>query len=198
MKIIVVIFLSAIAGIHAHAQFEVHPLVGVNFGEVQEEPNRFSTTAQVGYQFGGNFLIGGRIHLYPGVTYNHQVTEYVDDQADISVDQTVAGVEIPLCIGFKVINPEFEDFINFRVFAGPSLNFHTTTEYSEGILEDEINWNEMTWGARLGAGFNLGLLFANVSYDIGLSDVHDHGENVPATGHNTLLINGGIKLKLSK
>ena len=143
-------------------------------------------------------MIGGRFHLYPGISYNQQVTEYIDDEANVSVDQTIAGIEIPICAGFKFINPEDEDFFNIRAFAGPTLNFHTTTEYSEGFLDDEVDWNDVTWGARVGAGVDLAFLFIDFSYDIGLSDAHDVSEaleNFEDTRHNTFLISAGVKLK---
>jgi hypothetical protein len=199
MKKIGLLVLFIAAGLYSHAQFEIRPLAGINFGSVQEEPDGVSVSAKAGWQFGGNFLIGGRFHLYPGITYNQQVTEYVQDGSDdVTIDQTVAGVEIPICAGFKFINPEEEDFFNIRVFAGPTMTFHTKTEYSEGFVDDEVEWKDFAWGARVGAGVDLAFLFVDISYDIGLSDAHDVSEALDTfkdTRHNTFLISAGVKLK---
>jgi len=186
------------AGLYGHAQFEIRPLVGINVGNVQESPDGASTSANVGYQIGGNFVIGGRFHLYPGITYNQQVIEYTIDDTDESFDQTVAGVEIPICAGFKFINPEDEDIFNIRVFAGPTMTFHTTTEYSNGLVDDEVDWKDLAWGARVGAGLDIAFLFVDFSYDIGLTDIHDVSEALDSfqdKRHNTFLISAGVKLK---
>ncbi len=143
-------------------------------------------------------MIGGRFHLYPGITYDQQVIEYVDDDSDVSFDQTVAGVEIPICAGFMFINPEDEDFFNIRVFAGQTMNFHAKAECSESLVDDEVDWKDLTWGARVGAGVDLAFPFVDFSYDIGLSDVHDVSEALDSfkdKRHNTFLISAGVKLK---
>lgn len=197
-KIGFIIFFIA-AGVHGYTQLEIRPLVGLNFGSVQESPDGVTTSAKVGYQFGGNLMIGERFHYYPGITYNKQVIEYLDDASDVSVDQTVAGVEIPLCVGFKLIQSENEDLFNIRLYTGPTMLFHTTTEYSESFLDDEVDWKDMSWGARLGAGIDLSFLFVDLSYDFGLSDIHDVSEaleNFKDKRHNTFLISAGLKLTL--
>lgn len=107
-------------GADALAQFEIRPLAGVNFANLSTSPDGTSTSGQVGYQFGVHALIGKRFHLYRGIAYHEQTTEITVETGqstdDITVDQTIAGVDIPLLVGFKFINLENEDIFNVRAF----------------------------------------------------------------------------------
>lgn len=70
----------------APAQFELRPVIGLNFGNGQEEPDCVTTCAKAGYQFGAHLLISGRFHFYPEKTYGQQVVEYVGDAGDVAVN----------------------------------------------------------------------------------------------------------------
>jgi hypothetical protein len=198
-KLIFAALAVLLIGADAMAQFEIRPLVGLNFGNVQEEPDGVTTSAKAGYQFGGHVLIGGKFHFYPGITYGQQVVEYVDDAGDVTIDQTIAGVEIPLLVGYRFIDPETENLLNLRVFAGPAMTFHTKTEYSESFVDDQVDWKSMAWAARVGAGIDIAFLFVDLGYEIGLTDVHDVDEALDSfsdTKHNSFVINAGIKISL--
>lgn len=83
-------------------------------------------------------------------------------------------------------------------FAGPAVTFHTKTEYSESFIDDEVDWKDLSWAARVGLGFDIAFIFIDVSYEFGLTDTHDVSDAVDRfndSKHNTFLASAGIKLK---
>jgi len=190
-------------GAEAIAQLEIRPLAGFNIANVSSEPDGTSASGQFGYQFGGHVLIGKRFHFYPGIAYHEQTVEFTVEQGqsaeDITIDQTIAGVDIPILVGFKFINPDDEDIFNIRAFAGPVMTFHTKTEYSEGFGDNEVDWNDFAFAGRVGLGLDIAFLFIDFSYEFGLSDVHDvsdAADNFTDMKHNTFITSAGIKIKI--
>ena len=199
-KILLAIFAIALLGSESLAQFEIRPLGGVNFANT-DAPEGVDAAAKVGYQIGGHVLIGNKFHLYPGITYYQQVTEYVISagEEEVTLDQTIAGVKIPVLVGYRFNDPEDGALLNLRLFAGPTMLFHTTAEYSESDVDDQVDWKDLSWAGRVGAGLDIAFLFLDVGYQFGLTDVHDFEEGVDSftdTTHNTFIISAGVKIAL--
>jgi len=203
MRRIVLVFVAlTFLGFESLAQFEIRPLAGFNFANT-DAPEGVDAAAKVGYQFGGHVLIGSKFHLYPGITYYQQVTEYVfdagGDNEDVTVDQTVAGVKVPILVGYRFTDPEEAGLFNLRLFAGPTMLFHTKTEYSEGFVDDQVEWKDLSWAGRVGVGVDIAFLFVDLGYQFGLTDVHDFKEGVDSftdRKHNTFIASVGVKIAL--
>ncbi len=188
----------------ASAQLEIKPTVGINLSNVSSSLDGTQTKAKVGYQFGGSLMFGSRIYLSPGIFYYQQVTEFVQDKPDgstiaITSDEKIAGVKIPVLLGVKLIDPESDPLINFRVFAGPSVLFNTTNKFSDGFGNDQIKWKKNTWGAQIGAGVDVAILFLEAGYEFGLSSTYEGDaalENLKDAKHNTFVLNAGLRFML--
>jgi hypothetical protein len=201
------VFLSIsfiIAALSCSAQLEIRPFLGANFSNVSETPDGTDTKAKLGGQVGAHVMIGNQFHLYPGIAYFSRSTEFSTDD-DFNTDQTVEGVILPLLVGYRFVDTDSDPFFNFRLFAGPSVMFLTTTEYDDGEFDEEVNWNSNQWGAQVGAGIDLSIFFLDVTYEFGLTNAHDgiEGEdglvgNFGEVKQNTFLINAGIRLTLAQ
>lgn len=203
-KIFTVTILALLFSVAAKAQLEIKPTVGINLSNVNSAPNGTKTSAKMGYQFGGSLMFGDRLYLSPGIFYFQQVTQYVIDNPDnsttlVTSDEKIAGVKIPLLVGYRLIDPENDPLVNLRVFAGPSVLFNTSNKFSEGVINDEVNWKKNSWGAQIGAGVDLAFLFAEVGYEFGLSSTYEGdsaSENFKDVKHNTFVFNAGVRFVL--
>ena len=192
----------------ASAQFEIRPFVGANFSNVSKAPDGVNTKAKLGYQIGGGLMIGNRLYVNPSIAYFSRKTEYsttAQDVGNLNFDQTMSGVLIPVLVGYRIIDPTEDPGANFRVFAGPSFMFLSTTKYDDGAANESIDWNDSAWGAQVGAGLDVSIFFVDVSYEFGLTNSNDGltGENNVFTNftevkQNTFLINAGIRLTLGQ
>lgn len=201
-KVLTATFIALLIGFSAKAQLEIKPTVGINLSNVSTTPSGTKTSAKVGYQFGGSLMFGNRVYVSPGIYYFQQKTQYVISNPDGSTtaktsDETIAGVKIPLLVGFKLIDPETDPVVNFRIFAGPSANFNTTNKFSDGVVNDQIKWKKNTWGAQVGAGLDASIFFVEAGYEFGLTSSYEGdsaSENFKDTKHNTFVLNAGVRL----
>lgn len=200
-KLLTATLVALLIGFTAKAQLEIKPTAGINLSNVSTAPSGTKTSAKIGYQFGGSLMFGNRIYLSPGIYYFQQVTQYVIDNPDgsttaITSNEKIAGVKIPVLLGYKFIDPSTDPLINFRVFAGPSINFNTTNKFSKGFGSDPIKWKKNTWGAQIGAGIDVSFLFIEAGYEFGLSSNYEGdaaSQNFKDTKHNTFVVNVGAR-----
>lgn len=193
------------AFIACQAQVEIRPYLGANFSNVSETSEGTSTNAKLGGQIGASVMIGNRFHLNPGIAYFSRSTEFSTTD-NFQTDQTVEGVIIPILVGYRFVDPTTEPFLNFRLFAGPSLMFLTTTEYDNSEFNDVVDWNDSQWGAQVGAGFDVSIFFLDVTYEFGLTNTNDgiDGEdgglisNFGEVKQNTFMVNAGVRLSFSR
>jgi hypothetical protein len=185
-------------------QIEIRPFLGANFSNVSDTPDGTSTKAKLGGQIGASVMIGNKWHLNPGIAYFTRSTEFSSSD-NFNTDQTVEGVIIPILVGYRFVDPTTEPLLNFRLFAGPSLMFLTTTKYDNGELNDQVDWNDSQWGAQLGAGLDVSIFFVDFTYEFGLTNTNDglkdDGGLVSGFGdvrQNTFLINAGVRLSFSQ
>jgi hypothetical protein len=188
----------------AHSQVEIRPFLGMNFSNVSDSPDGTSTQAKIGSQIGASLMIGNRFHLNPGIAYFSRSTEY-SSSGNVNVDQTVEGVTIPLLVGYRFVDPTTEPFLNFRIQAGPSLMFLTKTEYSDGEINDAVDWNDSQWGAQVGAGLDVSIFFLDVTYEFGLTNTNDGlkekdgiFDNFTEFKQNTFIVSAGVRLSFSR
>lgn len=202
-KILSVMVLAFLIGFTANAQVEIKPTIGLNLSNVNSAPSGTKTTAKTGYQFGGSLMFGDRLYLSPGILYYRQVTRYVIENPNnnsttlVTSDEKIAGVKIPVLLGYRFIDPSNDPLFNLRLFAGPTVLFNTSNKFSEGVINDEVNWKKNSWGAQLGAGIDVAFLFVEVGYEFGLSNKYEGDsayENFKDIKHNTFVVNFGLRL----
>ncbi len=165
------------------------------------------TKAKLGYQFGAGLMIGNRLYINPFIAYFSRKTEYSttsQDVLDLTFDQTISGVFIPVLVGYRFLDPTDDPMVNFRIFAGPSFMYLSTTKYDSGEANESIDWNKSQWGAEVGAGLDISMFFVDLGYEFGLTNSNDGltGENNVFTSftevkQNTFYVNVGIRLLLA-
>lgn len=203
MKKIILLSISLLSLCALKAQVEIRPYVGTNFSNISKSPDGTKTQAKIGAQIGASLMIGNRFHLNPGIAYFSRTTELVtSDNPDLSGDILINGVSIPLIVGYRFVDPTTEPILNFRVYGGPSLMFLTKKEIS-GTNDEGIDWNDTQWGGQLGAGLDIFIFFLDVTYEFGLSNTIDGGENnsfqdFTNIKNNTFYINAGVRLSFSR
>jgi len=204
MKKTITLLLLSFLTTAAIAQVEIRPYLGMNFSNVSKTPDGASTQAKIGGQIGASLMIGNRFHLNPGISYFTRTTEYVySDSPDLDTDLLVNGVSIPLLVGYRFVDPTTEPVFNFRLYAGPSLMFLTKKEFSGGVENETVNWKDNQWGGQVGAGLDIFIFFIDLSYEFGLTDTFDGGENNTISDftkvkNNTFYVNAGVRLSFSR
>ncbi len=201
MKRILLLTAALAATFTISAQVEFRPFGGVNFSNITETPQGVSTKAKLGTQFGVNAAFGNTIFFQPGIAYVKRSTEY-SSAGNTNFDQTINGVQVPLLVGVRFIDAASEPLVNVRVFAGPSMFFHTRTRYSGGQVEEAVDWNRTQWSAMGGVGLDIAIFFVEAGYEFGLSNSGTVRDDFPDTWNdfksNTFYVNAGLRLALTR
>jgi hypothetical protein len=150
------------------------------------------------FQFGAATTLGKRFFLQPGVTFQGVgVENLLDDPTgkEYKDEIILSAITVPLKVGVRVVNPDDENLINFRVFGGLDGQFITKVDHKtkSGLIGDvtKEDFNNMLLYADLGMGIDILFLFADAGYRIGLNPFLNSGDNSKA---NMLYINAGVKI----
>jgi len=203
MKKALLILSLATFALAANAQFEIRPYAGLNFSNVNKSPDNTTTKANLGGQIGIGLMFGNRIYFNPQVAYFARSTEYIvagaSGVAAVKVDQKINGLNIPLLVGVKLFDGTTDPGFNLRVFAGPSVQFLTKTEFSDDLINKSVEWKKNQWGAQVGAGLDVGILFLDAAYEFGLSNSGDpvNDSEFKDIKNNTFYINAGVRLNFA-
>lgn len=116
--------------------------------------------SKMGYHFGAFYqasVLG--FFLRPELLYTKTKSTYQFNQQEANYD--VSKIDLPILVGTKFFGP-------VTVFAGPSLQYIIDNEF-EGVEFEDVN-EEVTIGAQLGAGIQLGRLGLDVRYERALKE----------------------------
>ena len=204
MKKILLILSFFTFALAANAQFEIRPYVGPNFSNANKSADNTTTKAKVGGQIGIGLMFGNRIYFNPQIAYFSRGTEYSVANSGgggtVNLDQKTGGVNIPLLIGVRLIDMDSEPVFNIRAFAGPSIQFLTSSEFTNSGADQQIDWKKNQWGAQVGAGIDAWIFFVDAVYEFGLSKTGKSvsGSEFDDIKNNTFYINAGVRLNLAK
>jgi hypothetical protein len=189
----------------------------VTMSKLTTDISDIQDAARAGWQAGIFMRIGDRWHLQPEayLTAKTGKLEYtgldVNDPAKtgkVRQDITFTSVDVPLLIGFKVIDPPA---FNIRLQAGPVMSFMVNKKFevsSEGITPPDLSgyyedaFKNTNWGLQFGAGVDFLFLTADLRYEMGLNDMFDDdgtatGNQDPTVGtfkNNVFILSVGFKL----
>lgn len=176
------------------AQFEIKPTIGFNLSKLSTEPEGFDQSARVGYQLGGSIQFGKKLYFEPGIFWTKMGSEMVHaDHKDINYKTDISGMKIPVFIGYQIIGGDKENMFGLRVFGGGSMSWITNIEGDGTKLEKE-DFNSLLWGVDAGVGIDVWLLFLDVGYEWGLTEVFK--SEFSDAKNNTLWINLGMRFRL--
>jgi hypothetical protein len=177
--------------VRAERSWQIIPQVGLNAATLASEPDSLTSSAKVGYMLGGALRFGHRFFVQPGVFYQRTTvtTKSVDEITieDFEDDLGVGSVWIPLQLGLNIINGSTLDL---HVNAGPTGTIVTSVDDNAlGLTADD--YEDVIWGAVLGAGVDFTLLSLDVSYEVGLSNMLKTGDS--DTKQNAFRLCAGLR-----
>ncbi len=116
----------------------------------------------------------GKVYVQPEVLYTLQTKNYTVDIAsqnsDITYDYKMRAIDIPLLLGYKVIDFKL---INIRAFAGPKFRFDTNSslklkDFSGGVTADRVaqEVKSAKMGLEAGLGVDVLMLTFDVRYNL--------------------------------
>ena len=194
-KLILSTLLFSLAFTLVQAQVILRPQVGINSSNLTEEGDLVEFNDEIGYQVGVDLQFGNQLYIQPGVHF-----EALNNQAVLSVragsqesDLTINRIRIPLMIGYRINPQEDNPTINLRVFTGPNASF-TVRKKLDGFTINDDDFQDVIWGWNAGLGFDFSILFVDLGYTFGLSEIYESQMEAPR--NNLFYGNIGIRLPL--
>ncbi len=152
--------------------------------------NDFVSDAKGGYLFGAFARLGAKkIYFQPELLYvqkKGETTISYNSTQSTTQSINVKSVQIPLLVGFKLINLKIA---SIRAFTGPAMSFAVGDSKATFAAISAFNQETLkknTWDWQLGGGVDLGPLVLDVRYEWGLSKI---------TGESLSPTNMGFKSK---
>jgi hypothetical protein len=163
MKRITLLAVFALAGVATMAQgvdFGIH--AGWNNAKIDLKQQK--VTSHSGYMAGVFARFKSRsLYLEPALNFVHKESA-VKSSTAVEEALKYSSVDIPLMIGFRVLNLRI---IQARVFAGPEFSVRTSKLKLEQITAD-LKAGRATWSGKAGAGVDAGNITLDVDYAFGL------------------------------
>jgi hypothetical protein len=169
---------------------ELKPAVGLTYSDITKDPVTGTSSAKAGWQVGGTLATGDRLYLEAGAFYAQKGLNATSTAPSNPFDISgVAGVRIPAMVGLRLLGGE-PDALGIRVFGGGSA-FVVTSVDATGLSKSDFE--SPTWGAFLGAGVDFLMLFADLQYEWGLTDV-SKVSTIDVGSSRSLFLNVGLRL----
>lgn len=194
-KILLSLVLIAIFAGALSAQLTLRPYVGVNANSLSEDLGDLAEwKSKIGYQVGADLQIGSKFYVQPGVQLEF---------AKNKIEPKIAGAEssdfkrthlrIPVMVGYAF--GEVDGNLAARVFTGPNASIVMAAEVDDEDIKDELK--SAVFGWNIGVGLDFSILFVDLGYQIGLSDVFDDlgiGAENGSRG-NAFYANAGVRVR---
>ena len=178
--------------IPATAQISIRPQVGFNSSNLTKDFNRADFGNDNGFQFGVDLQMGERFYFQPGIMWESASNEIRDEINGTNTSFNVNRLRIPVMIGYKLLGPEAEGLIDARIFTGPNAAFAISKDIKQTALIDKEDFKNAIYGWNFGVGFDLALVFVDVGYSFGLSEVF--AGSASTARNNLFYLNGGLRI----
>ncbi len=142
----------------------INPQIGVNGSTLSGNPEGVKNEANVGWQIGGYLRYGKRFYIQPGIFWHYMSTETTSDVNDVKFDSKISTIQVPVCIGFNIVD---SSALVFRAFAGAAVSFVTSVDENQYFEKDHIN--DTQWLGRIGVGLDFTMFTVDLGYDYGFS-----------------------------
>jgi hypothetical protein len=162
-------------------------------------------TCRSGYQFGADLLLGHQWFLMPGIEFLTRDLDYT--YAGTSPDGSVTypsqqftytsnALRVPVMLGIHLLDPSTDPVINIYVMGGPSAMMNLNADLNNDQLN--VKTNNTQWYIGFGGGLELGFLFLEAGYDVGMSNIFKGDDFHTNPKVNFLHINAGLRLRLAR
>lgn len=187
-KILIGAILFCVLTSSSIAQVSLRPQVGVNFPSFTDEIVHGKFKGNAGYQFGADLQIGKTLFIQPGANFQTDAIE-LERVGDIRVSR----LNVPILLGLRLIQSDYRAF-GLRVFAGPNFAFNLNEDLDDAFDQIDIereDLNNFQLAGLLGAGLDIGVVFVDLGYKIGLTKYFE--SNLDGSV-NLFLLNVGVRL----
>lgn len=99
-------------------------------------------------------------------------------------------------LGVHLMDPDNDPAVNFYVMGGPSALMNLNADLNNDALTAETNSTQ--WYVGFGGGLELSFLFAEVGYDVAMSNVFKGDDFQTNPKVNFIHANAGVRLKLAR
>jgi hypothetical protein len=169
---------------------ELKPALGITFSDLTQDPVSGTSSGKVGWQLGGTLVWGDRLYFEAGAFYAQKGTEVTSTApANPFEIKGVSGVRIPAMVGLRLLGGE-KDALGIRAFGGGSA-FLVTAVDATGLTKSDFE--SPTYGVFLGAGVDFLMLFADLKYEWGLTDVSKLS-TIDVGSSRSIILNVGLRL----
>ncbi len=188
---------AMLMGYAAQAQLTIRPQVGVNSSSLSSDDELVDFNAGTGFQVGVDFQIGNKVYFQPGIQleFLKNRVEFGNGAAIEESDYDRTGIRVPLMIGFRAVEDPDSD-LNLRLFTGPNALLQLSQDSDEGIFDDvdDDDLKDLVFGWNVGAGVDFSILFFDIGYQFGISEIFDDADSAPR--NNLFYGNLGLRINL--
>jgi hypothetical protein len=169
---------------------ELKPAIGLTFTDVTKDPVSGTASAKAGWQIGGTVLMGERLYFEAGAFYAEKGADVTSTVPGSTYQlDAIKGVRIPAMVGLSLLGGQ-EGALGLRAFGGGSA-FIVTAVNATGLSTSDFE--SPTYGVFLGAGVDFLMLFADLKYEWGLTDVSSLS-TIDIGSSRSIYLNVGIRL----
>lgn len=178
-KIILFVTLSILPfGIFAQGLISFGPKIGWNSDRLTTDYTQYVKDMKSGFQGGAFFsLYIKKFYVQPEVYFSLKRGALVaninpfDPQSQMSISQSVnlQSIDVPLLVGFKVLDLKL---VRFRIWGGPVVSYLLNKDYTLSIngsnQSGQISRDDFknaTWSGQIGAGLDVLMLTFDIGYD---------------------------------
>jgi len=188
---------AMLMGYAAQAQLTIRPQVGVNSSSLSSDDDLINFNAGTGFQVGVDFQIGNKVYFQPGIQleFLKNRVEFGNGAAIEESDYDRTGIRVPLMVGFRAVDDP-DSGLNLRLFTGPNALLQLSQDSDEGVLDDldDDDLKDLVFGWNVGAGVDFSILFFDIGYQFGISEIFDDADAAPR--NNLFYGNLGLRLNL--
>lgn len=153
-------------------------------------PSDITSSARTGFVLGVNAEVplGGVFYVQPEVSFVQKGAQLVDAQG-VKLSAKYNAIEVPVFLKTK-----FGEKVSPYLFAGPNIIFNTSRSIEVEVAgqTSSVSFKPRTvdFALDFGGGLEVGAVFANLRYSLGIVDLDEESANWRSRGFQILL---GIK-----
>ncbi|MCC6410232.1 MAG: PorT family protein [Saprospiraceae bacterium] len=179
-------FLMAAASVHA--QVTLRPQIGINASSLSTDLDSLTYNSNVGFQLGGDLVFGNKFYVQPGVMFEY-LSNPIDPRTGEEQDFKRSYLRIPVMVGYNFAGAEKS--FGFRVFTGPNASFNLSSKTDNQDIEEYVK--STIWGWNAGLGLDISILFVDLGYQFGLSEVFENFDE--GARNNLFYANAGVRIR---
>ncbi len=194
-KILFLLALAVFSASAVSAQLTLRPYVGINSNSLTEDFEDTNWKSKIGYQIGVDLQIGSKFYVQPGLQLEfakNRIEPKVSIPGFEDIEFNRTHLRIPVMVGYAF--GEVDGDFAARIFTGPNASIVISSEADGEDIKDELK--NAVFGWNVGAGVDFSILFLDLGYQIGLSEVFedlDLGEN--GSKGNSFYANAGVRIR---